>query len=116
MTGQEPNEGGEVTSPPKAGEVAAGNAAERAKEPGAVLLARDLLRWLLPLVGKFQKSLRCNLGVRIDVTLGVITERHVFSDVVGVFTGSSSTLQPVVVAPAAPSGIAIGNAETAFFL
>ncbi len=36
--------------------------------------------------------------------------------VVGVFTGISLTLQPVVVAPSAPSGIAIGNAETAFFL
>lgn len=35
---------------------------------------------------------------------------------VGAFTGISLTLQPVVVAPSAPAGIAIGNAETAFFL
>ena len=66
MTGQDPNGGGEATSPPKAGDVAAGNAAERAKEPGAVLLARDLLRWLLPLVGRFPKNLRYGLGARIE--------------------------------------------------
>ena len=42
--------------------------------------------------------------------------RLAFPIPVGAFTGISLTLQPVVVAPSAPSGIAIGNAETAIFL
>jgi len=38
----------------------------RVSEPAAVLLASDLLRWIIPKVGAFPKSVRYGLGSRIE--------------------------------------------------
>ena len=38
----------------------------RVKEPAAVLLAGDILRWLIPAVAKFPRNLRYGLGSRIE--------------------------------------------------
>ncbi len=35
-------------------------------EPAAVILALDLLKWIIPKVGKFPRSLRYGLGGRIE--------------------------------------------------
>jgi len=39
----------------------------RASEPAAVVLASDLLRWIIPKVGKFPRTVRYGLGSRIEM-------------------------------------------------
>lgn len=59
----------------KPGEVRPSQRPARLGEPAAVLLAADLLRWILPKVGKFPKSVRYGLGSRIEAAhLDVLEE------------------------------------------
>jgi hypothetical protein len=47
---------------------------QRAKEPAAVVLAGDILRWMIPAVAKFPRSLRFGLGSRIESALTDVLE------------------------------------------
>ena len=49
-----------------AGASGAGDKNLRAAEPTAVILAGDILRWLIPKVGKFPKNVRYGLGARLE--------------------------------------------------
>ncbi len=49
-----------------AGAPGAGDKNFRALEPTAVILAGDILRWLIPKVGKFPKNVRYGLGARLE--------------------------------------------------
>jgi hypothetical protein len=40
----------------------------RLEEPAAVILAGDILRWVIPKVGEFPKHVRYGLGTRIEST------------------------------------------------
>ena len=51
-----------------AGASGAGDKKIRTSEPTAVILAGDILRWLIPKVGRFPKSVRYGLGSRIEST------------------------------------------------
>ncbi len=48
-----------------AGHAGDGNAKPRLAEPTAVILASDILRWLIPKVGCFPKQVRFGLGARL---------------------------------------------------
>ena len=37
-------------------------------EPAAVILAADLLKWVIPKVGRFPRQVRYGLGSRIEAT------------------------------------------------
>ena len=43
-----------------------GDPRPRSAEPTAVILASDILRWLIPKVGKFPKNVRFGLGARLE--------------------------------------------------
>ena len=60
---------GEGEAALSAGEHGRGSSAARALEPAAVLLASDILRWVLPGVAKFPKTFRYGLGARIEGAL-----------------------------------------------
>ncbi len=49
-----------------AGHAGDGNAKPRLAEPTAVILASDILRWLIPKVGRFPKQVRFGLGARLE--------------------------------------------------
>ena len=44
----------------------AGGKKSRLEEPSAVILASDILRWVIPKVGKFPKTVRFGLGARLE--------------------------------------------------
>ncbi len=46
-----------------------GRPASRKDDPFAVILAADILRWVLPKVGAFPRNLRYGLGSRIEAAL-----------------------------------------------
>jgi hypothetical protein len=48
--------------------------ATRAREPAAVILAGAVLRWIIPAVAKFPKTLRYGLGARIEGALTDVLE------------------------------------------
>jgi len=53
--------------PPPVGQGSVGvSQRHRASEPAAVILAGDLLRWIIPKVGRFPKQVRHGLGARIE--------------------------------------------------
>ena len=59
----------------RVGAVGKGSAEGRASEPTAVILASDLLRWVIPKVGKFPRQIRYGLGSRIEAAhLDVLEE------------------------------------------
>jgi hypothetical protein len=64
-------------SPPPAGDAGQGDHAARAREPQAVVLAGDILRWVIPAVGKFPRSVRYGLGSRIEAALTDVLEELV---------------------------------------
>jgi hypothetical protein len=45
----------------------AGGKRSRLEEPAAVILAGDILRWVIPKVGKFPKNVRYGLGARLEL-------------------------------------------------
>jgi len=49
-----------------AGAEGAGGKNTRLEEPAAVILAGDILRWVIPKVGKFPKNVRYGLGARLE--------------------------------------------------
>jgi len=49
-----------------AGAEGAGPKKSRLEEPAAVILAGDILRWVIPKVGKFPKNVRFGLGARLE--------------------------------------------------
>ena len=49
-----------------AGHAGDGNPKPRLAEPTAVILASDILRWLIPKVGRFPKQVRFGLGARLE--------------------------------------------------
>ena len=49
-----------------AGHAGDGNPKPRLAEPNAVILASDILRWLIPKVGRFPKQVRFGLGARLE--------------------------------------------------
>ncbi len=49
-----------------AGAEGAGQKKSRLQEPSAVILASDIVRWIIPKVGKFPKNVRYGLGARIE--------------------------------------------------
>jgi hypothetical protein len=49
-----------------AGAEGAGGKKSRLEEPAAVILAGDILRWVIPKVGKFPKNVRFGLGARLE--------------------------------------------------
>ena len=49
-----------------AGHAGDGNSKPRLAEPTAVILASDILRWLIPKVGRFPKQVRFGLGARLE--------------------------------------------------
>ncbi len=52
-----------------------GNRPARPSEPAAVLLAMQLLKWLMPITGRFPKNYRYGLGSRIEAAhLDVLEE------------------------------------------
>jgi len=60
-----PNREQHIVSFP-AGAEGAGGKKSRLEEPAAVILAGDILRWVIPKVGKFPKNVRYGLGARIE--------------------------------------------------
>ena len=53
--------------PPPVGQGSVGmSQRHRASEPAAVILAGDLLRWIIPKVGRFPRQVRHGLGARIE--------------------------------------------------
>jgi hypothetical protein len=59
----------------RVGMVGKGSSEGRASEPTAVILASDLLRWIIPKVGKFPRQIRYGLGGRIEAAhLDVLEE------------------------------------------
>jgi hypothetical protein len=60
-----PNPSQHIVSLP-AGAPGAGGKNSRLDIPPAVILATDILRWLIPKVGAFPKSVRFGLGVRLE--------------------------------------------------
>ena len=62
-----------------------GDPRPRSAEPTAVILASDILRWLILKVGKFPKNVRFGLGARLETALiaafaeiGATCIRHLF--------------------------------------
>ena len=49
-----------------AGHAGDGNPQRRLAKPTAVILASDILRWLIPKVGRFPKQVRFGLGARLE--------------------------------------------------
>ena len=60
-----PNRDQHIVSFP-AGAEGAGGKKSRLEEPSAVILAGDILRWVIPKVGKFPKNVRFGLGARLE--------------------------------------------------
>jgi len=60
-----PNRTQRVVEMPAGAEGAGGKRA-RMDEPSAVILAGDILRWVIPKVGKFPKNVRFGLGARLE--------------------------------------------------
>ena len=60
-----PNRDQHIVSFP-AGADGAGGKKSRLEEPSAVILAGDILRWVIPKVGKFPKNVRFGLGARLE--------------------------------------------------
>ena len=60
-----PNPSQHIVSFP-AGADGAGPKKSRLEEPAAVILAGDILRWVIPKVGKFPKNVRYGLGARLE--------------------------------------------------
>jgi hypothetical protein len=60
-----PNPSPRVVEVP-AGAEGAGAKKSRLEEPAAVILAGDILRWVIPKVGKFPKNVRFGLGARLE--------------------------------------------------
>ena len=60
-----PNSSQHIVSFP-AGAEGAGGQKSRMEEPSAVILAGDILRWVIPKVGKFPKTVRFGLGARLE--------------------------------------------------
>lgn len=60
-----PNPSQHIVSFP-AGAEGAGGKKSRLEEPSAVILAGDILRWVIPKVGKFPKNVRFGLGARLE--------------------------------------------------
>jgi len=60
-----PNREQHIVSFP-AGAAGAGGKKSRLEEPSAVILAGDILRWVIPKVGKFPKNVRYGLGARLE--------------------------------------------------
>ena len=60
-----PNSSQHIVSFP-AGAEGAGGKKSRLEEPSAVILAGDILRWVIPKVGKFPKTVRFGLGARLE--------------------------------------------------
>ena len=60
-----PNPSQHIVSFP-AGAEGAGGKKSRMEEPSAVILAGDILRWVIPKVGKFPKTVRFGLGARLE--------------------------------------------------
>ena len=58
-----PNSSQHIVSFP-AGAEGAGAKKSRLEEPAAVILAGDVLRWVIPKVGKFPKNVRYGFGAR----------------------------------------------------
>ena len=64
-TSKVPNPSQHIVSFP-AGAEGAGGKKSRLEEPAAVILAGDILRWVIPKVGKFPKNVRFGLGARLE--------------------------------------------------
>jgi hypothetical protein len=64
-TSKVPNPSQHIVSFP-AGAEGAGGKKSRLEEPSAVILAGDILRWVIPKVGKFPKNVRYGLGARLE--------------------------------------------------
>jgi hypothetical protein len=60
-----PNPSQRVAEVPSGAE-GAGGKKSRLEEPAAVILAGDILRWVIPKVGKFPKNVRFGLGARLE--------------------------------------------------
>ena len=60
-----PNSSQHIVSFP-AGAEGAGAKKSRLEEPSAVILAGDILRWVIPKVGKFPKTVRFGLDARLE--------------------------------------------------
>jgi hypothetical protein len=63
-TSKVPNPSQHIVAFP-AGAEGAGGKKSRLEEPAAVILAGDILRWVIPKVGKFPKNVRFGLGARL---------------------------------------------------
>lgn len=61
-----PNPSQRVAEVP-AGAEGAGARESRLEVPAAVILAGDILRWVIPKVGKLPKNVRFGLGARIEI-------------------------------------------------
>ena len=60
-----------------AGKRGQGEHLHRAGEPAAVILAGDILRWVIPKVAKLPRNLRYGLGARIEAALTDVLEELV---------------------------------------
>ena len=69
--------GRKTAASPDPGSPGKGTYAARAREPAAVVLASDLLRWVIPAVAKFPRNLRYGLGARIEGALTDVLEELV---------------------------------------
>jgi len=70
-------------APLPAGDAGRGDRGARLAEPAAVVLAADALRWMIPTVARFPRTLRYGLGARIENALTDVMEELVVAQYAG---------------------------------